>query len=244
MRHALALTLAAAMLGGCASHTIENPSGIWINQNAIDAAAKGGNLRQALLANGPNLEWNVNTQANQASVSNGFELSEGTMSSLGKDQWKVDFYGNSQDTLSLDDDELVQASSDNTPQQVFLKAATPASAEAPPGTTFEQSLYSAYLGGDWKISDGPGAGAVVHFGSSGQVDGLPGIDRYALCLAGDCAAMSGEFDSMWLEKGQQGNAFIFKRNGKQLEIIQAVNQAAADEMPDLRPGARRWLLVR
>lgn len=244
MRHALALTLAAAMLGGCASHKIENPSGIWINQNAIDAAAKGGNLRQALLANGPNLEWNVNTLANQASVSNGFELSEGTLSSLGEDKWKVDFYGSSQDTLSLDDDELVQASSDNAPQQVFQKAATPANADAPPGTTFEQSLYSAYLGGDWKISDGPGSGAVVHFSSNGQVDGLPGIDRYALCLAGDCAAMSGEFDSMWLEKGQQGNAFIFKRNGKQLEILQAVNQAAADEMPDLRPGVRRWLLVK
>ena len=54
--------------------------------------------------------------------------------------------------------------------------------------------------------------------------------------------MTGKWDSLWLERNQQGNPWIFKRNGKQLEIFQAVNEAQPDEMPELRPGARRWLL--
>jgi len=242
MRHAIALTLAAVLLGGCASHAPVDPSGIWINQNAIDAAAKGGSLRQALLANGPNLEWNVNTKASQASYSNGFEAGEGTLTSTGVNTWNVSFYGNAGETLSVKGDQLLQTASDNNPQQSFVKPMKPADAGAPAGTTFEEALYGAYMGGDWKIVEGPGQGGLVHFTADGRIEGLEGLDRYALCLAGDCAAMSGEFDSMWMEKNQQGSAFIFKRDGKHLEILQAVNQAAADAMPDLHPGARRWLL--
>ncbi|NBA94426.1 hypothetical protein [Pseudomonas sp. R5(2019)] len=241
MRHALALTLLAAMLSGCASHADRDISGTWINQNAIDAAAKGVNLRQALLANGPNLEWRVNVKAGQATFSNGFEVGEGKLQASDKDEWKVDFYGNAE-TLTDDADELIQADSESGPEQTFLRAKAPAPLEAPVGTTFEQALYTAYLGGEWKIIEGPGQGATVRFGSSGQISGMPGADRYALCLAGDCAAMSGEFDSLWLEQKQQGNPWIFVRDGEKLEILQAVNQAANDEMPDLHPGARRWLL--
>ena len=51
MRHALALSLAALLLGGCASNPADRDiSGTWINQVAIDAAAKGGPLREALQA--------------------------------------------------------------------------------------------------------------------------------------------------------------------------------------------------
>lgn len=43
MRKALALSLLAMFLGGCASDPADRDiSGIWINQVAIDAAAKGG----------------------------------------------------------------------------------------------------------------------------------------------------------------------------------------------------------
>lgn len=66
MRSALAISLLAVILGGCASHADRNPDGTWINQTAIDAAVKQGNLRQALLANSPNLEWKINSKANQA----------------------------------------------------------------------------------------------------------------------------------------------------------------------------------
>lgn len=242
MRYALILPLLAALLGGCASHKNADPSGIWINQNAIDAAAKGGNLRRALLANGPTLEWSINTQAGQASFSNGFELSEGTLLSQPDGQWKVDFYGNFEEKLSLRGDELVQAASDSGPEQSFNKVETPPNADAPPGTSFETALYTAYMGGNWKVLEGPGQGRTVRFLPDGRIEGVPDLDRYALCLAGDCAAMSGEFDSLWLEKDKQGNAFIFKRTDEQLEVLQAVNQAQADEMPDLHPGARRWLL--
>ena len=63
MRHALALSLVAALLGGCASHTPEDYNSVWINQTAIDAAAKGTGLRYALERNGPNFEWKVNIAA-------------------------------------------------------------------------------------------------------------------------------------------------------------------------------------
>jgi hypothetical protein len=41
--------------------------------------------------------------------------------------------------------------------------------------------------------------------------------------------MSGGNDSMWLQLNGQGNAWIFTRKGKELEIFQAVNTAQADE---------------
>ena len=75
-------------------------------------------------------------------------------------------------------------------------------------------------------------------------DGLPGAERFALCLAGDCAAMSGEYDSLWLQLGQEGNEWIFVRDGDQLQIFEALNRAQPDEMPDLYPGPERWLLER
>jgi hypothetical protein len=136
----------------------------------------------------------------------------------------------------------VQRASDTGPEQHFRspKEAPPAGAQ--PGTSFERALYTAYLGGKWTIVNGDGQGSTVEFLPDGSVSGLPGNDRYALCLAGDCAAMSGEYDSMWLEKNERGNPWIFVRSGKQLELFQAVNNAQATEMPDLRPGERRWVL--
>jgi hypothetical protein len=244
MRYLFALSLAGALLAGCASQKPVDPNGIWINQSAIDAAAQGGSLRQALLANGPNLEWGIDTQSAQAVYSNGFEQDEGQLVAQTPGKWKVDFYGSPSESLEIKGDRLTQAASESGPQQTFVKAkAAPAgSAEVPPGTAFEEALYRAYLGGDWKIVDGPGMGGTVRFSADGRVEGLPSLDRYALCLAGDCAAMSGEYDSLWMEKNEQGSPFIFKRDGNRLEILQAINQAKDTEMPDLHPGTRRWLL--
>lgn len=244
MRHALTLSLLAALLGGCASHSPQDYNGTWINQTAIDAAAKGVSLRQALQDNGPNLEWNLNVAAAQANFSNGFELVEGRLEMNEDGPWNVVYDGGPNDVLSLDGKALEQAASANGPAQSFRRAQQAAPADARPGTTFEQALYDAYLGGGWKIVEGPGQGALVHFRANGSLDGMPGLDRYALCMAGDCASMSGEYDSLWLERNQQGAPWIFKRDGDQLEILQAVNQAQPDEMPELRPGARRWLLER
>jgi hypothetical protein len=242
MRVAFALSLLAALLSGCASHSNKSPDGTWINQAAIDAASTGGNLRQSLLAYGPNLEWNINTKAAQATAYNGFELSEGKIASNVDGKLRVGFYGSSFDELSLKGDKLLQTANDSGPEQLFSTPKEAAPAGAPPGTSFERALYSAYLGGKWKIVNGDGQGDTVEFQPDGSVSGLPGNDRYALCLAGDCAAMSGEYDSMWLEKNEKGNPWIFVRQGKQLEIFQAVNNAQASEMPDLRPGDRRWTL--
>ena len=243
MRHALALALAAALLSGCASHKPEDYNGTWINQQAIDAAAKGVSLRKALQDNGGNLEWKVNVAAAQASYTNGFEIVDGQLKA-GEKQRDVEFPGGQVATLSLDGDELVEHASQWGPAHNFQKAKAPAPAEARTGTTFEQALYSAYLGGNWKVIEGPGQGNVVRFGDTGSVEGLPNLDRYALCLAGDCATMSGEYDSLWLERNQQGNPWIFKREGKTLEILRARNSAQPDEMPQLYPGARQWLLER
>ncbi|PVZ15312.1 MULTISPECIES: hypothetical protein [unclassified Pseudomonas] len=244
MRHTLPALALLALLSGCASHSVTDPSGTWINQNAIDDAVKGGNLRQALLADGPNLEWKIDGKAKEATFSNGFELGEGSLGQSGAGQWNVDIYGSGQETLTIDGSHLTQAATDNGPEQHFVKADTKDQPDAPPGAVFEARLYQAFLGGQWSIADGQGTGATVVFHPDGRVEGLPGLDRYALCLAGDCAAMSGEYDSMWLERDKMGDAYIFRRDGKRLEILETVNTAGNDEMPNLQPGARRWLLQR
>ncbi|EIK97345.1 lipoprotein [Pseudomonas sp. M47T1] len=242
MRHALVLPLLAALLSGCASHSNVDPSGVWINQKAIDTAAKGKGLRDALGANGPVLEWQLNSKAGQVSFSNGFERVQGNLQPLGKGKWEADFQGNHSQQLTTDDDELTLAASASGPQQVFVKPKTTVEPGAPVGSSFEQALYAAYMGGDWTIVEGQGQGSAVHFLANGQLSGFPGADRYALCLAGDCATMSGDADSMWIELNKQGAPYLFKRDGKQLEIFQAVNQAQADEMPQFAAGQRLWLL--
>lgn len=242
MRNALALLLITALLGGCSSPASKDPNGIWINQAAIDAASQGGNLREALLAYGPNLEWTLDTARQSAKVSNGFQLDEGQLVGEPDGQWRVDFYGDYHEQLNVENATMLQAESKTGPQQRFQRSTLKLPLGAPPGSSFEQALYTAYLGGTWKITKGPGVKGLVLFHPDGQVEGLPGADRYALCLAGDCAAMSGESDSLWLQLGNKGNVWLFKREGEQLEIFQAVNQAQADEMPEYLPGVTTWVL--
>ncbi|KAB0497792.1 hypothetical protein [Pseudomonas vancouverensis] len=243
MRKALALSLLALFLGGCASNPADRDiSGTWINQVAIDAASKGVPLREALQTYGPNLEWDVNTKAGQARYTNGFENVEGKLLGEESGAWKVDFYGSSSSELKRDGKQLSQSATENEAAQVFDRALIPVPEGAPIGASFERALYSAYMGGSWKILSGPGEGNTVQFQADGQVTGLPDSDRYALCLAGDCASMSGGNDNMWLQFNGQGSPWIFTRKGKELEIFQAVNRAQADEMPSFMPGERKWLL--
>ncbi|RJG12868.1 hypothetical protein D3879_06200 [Pseudomonas cavernicola] len=244
MRNALALLLLATWLSGCTSQANRDPSGIWINQAAIDAAAQGGSLREALEAYGPNLEWRIDGPRQLASFTNGFELDEGQLVAEPDARWRVDFYGDYHQQLRLKGDQLLQEESESGPEQRFDRPTVKVAVGAPPGSSFEQTLYAAYLGGTWKIKQGTGTGGLVLFHPDGKVEGLPGAERYALCLAGDCAAMSGEYDSLWLQLGEQGNSWIFKRDGEQLEIFEALNRAQADEMPDYTPGKPRWLLGR
>ena len=242
MRHALALSLLTLFLSGCASEPANRDiSGVWVNQAAIDAAAKGGHLREALLANGPTLEWDIDTQSAQARYTNGFENVEGKLTPEARDTWQVSFYGSSATTLSLEGDELVQAASEADPQQVFRRSAASVARE-PLGTRFDTALKTAYLGGQWRVVSGQGQGRSVTFMPSGQLVGLPGITAYALCLAGDCASMSGEYDSLWLEQGSTGAAHLFVRKGRQLEIFEALVASEPDEMPQFYPGKREWLL--
>lgn len=243
MRHLLCLLVCAAVLSGCASKP-KDPSGIWINQAAIDAAVKGGHLREALLAYGPNLEWSLNSARQQAVFSNGFELADGALSAQPNGEWQVSFYGDNHETLKQQGDLLLQQASPTWPEQRFVRPKTPVTSGAPTGSSFEYSLYDAYLGGTWKVRSGPGEGGLVLFHADGKLEGLPGAERYALCLAGDCAAMSGDYDSLWLQLGKEGNEWVFVRNGDQLQIFAALNRAQPDEMPDLHPGELRWLLER
>ncbi|WP_437880054.1 hypothetical protein [Pseudomonas sp. LRF_L74] len=242
MRQLLPLALLGGLIG-CSSQP-GNPDGIWINQPVIDSAREGGSLRETLLAHGPNLEWRIDSQRGSATYSNGFELGEGRLIQQKADTWSVDFDGGLQESLSLDDDELTQAGSGSGPQQEFRKPGIAVAADAPPGSSFERALYDAYLGGTWKIREGQGQGGLVIFHPDGQVEGLPGTDRYALCLAGDCAAMAGDHDSIWLQQGQQGSPWLFERDGDELRIQEAVNRAQFDEVPEYHPGRQAWLLER
>lgn len=94
------------------------------------------------------------------------------------------------------------------------------------------------------IKQGLGEGGLVLFQADGSVQGLPGAERYALCLAGDCAAMSGEYDSLWLQLGNQGQSWLFEREGEQLRVFEALNRSQIDEMPNYYKGQQRWLLVK
>ncbi|RSC28402.1 hypothetical protein EGT09_19005 [Pseudomonas putida] len=242
MRHALPLALAALLLGGCASHKPEDFNGTWINQDAIDAAVKGDSLRKALSSHGPVFEWKIDVASQQARYSNGFEAAEGSLVAADK-QWQANFEGGQSEQLSLDGDEL-QTTDASGAKQTFVRSKPPTPADAPLGGSFEKALYKAYLGGKWKIVEGPGQGAKVRFADDGGVTGLPDLDRYALCLAGDCATMGGDNDSLWLERDQRGAPWVFKRDDDKLEIFRAVNRAQPDEMPELAAGARQWVLER
>ena len=243
MRKALALSLLALFLGGCASDPADRDiSGTWINQVAIDAASKGVPLREALQAYGPNLEWDINTKAGQARYTNGFENVDGKLLGEESGAWKIDFYGSSGSELKRDGKQLSQSETENESEQVFDRAEVQVPEGAPIGASFERALYTAYMGGSWKVLNGNGEGGTVQFQADGQVIGLPGADRYALCLAGDCASMSGGNDSLWLQLNGQGSPWIFARKGKELEIFQAINSAQQDEQPTYMPGDRKWLL--
>ena len=243
MRHALVFSLLTVFLGGCASEPANRDiSGVWINQAAIDEAAKGGHLREALLAYGPNLEWDINTQTAQARYTNGFERVEGKLMPETGGGWQVSFYGSSATALSVDGDELIQAAADSDPQQSFVRSNVSVAPDDPLGTHFEKALKTAYLGGQWHVVSGNAQGSHVTFLADGRLNGLPGINAYALCLAGDCASMSGEYDSLWLQQGDNGAAHIFVRNGQKLEIFEALDASGPDEMPQLYPGKREWVL--
>jgi len=243
MRNALVLSLLALVLGGCASDpAARDISGVWINQAAINEAAKGGHLREALLANGPNLEWDIDAKNAKASYTNGFERVEGTLLPEKKGTWQVDMYGSSAIELGLKGAALNQTASDADPQQSFVRSPVQLASDAPLGTHFERALKAAYLGGQWRVISGPGQGNNVTFMPDGQIKGLPDNNAYALCLAGDCASMSGEYDSLWLQQDEIGAVHIFVRNGRRLEIFQALDSAKADEMPQLYPGKLEWAL--
>ena len=243
MRKALVLSLLAIVLGGCASEPARRDiSGVWINQAAIDAAANGGNLREALLAYGPNLEWDIDVKNATAHYTNGFESVEGKLLPADDGMWQVSFYGSSSTDLSLEGETLVQAETDAEPRQPFVRSQVKVASDAPLGTSFETALNAAYLGGQWRVVSGAGKGNQVTFSADGQVTGLPNTQNYVLCLAGDCASMSGGYDSIWLQLNGQGNPWIFARKGGQLEIFQAINTARADEVPQFTPGPRQWLL--
>ncbi|WP_394560213.1 hypothetical protein [Aquipseudomonas alcaligenes] len=242
MRHLLPLALSAGLLAGCAGP--QSPDGTWINQPIIDAARTGIPLREALLAHGPNLEWRLDSQRGLAAYSNGFEAPEGRLSTSEDGQLQVDYQGDYQEHLLQQGDELVQQASAYGPEQHFSRPAQQAEAGAPLGSSFEWALYQAYLGGEWKIREGVGEGGLVLFHPDGRLEGLPGAERYALCLAGDCASMAGENDSLWLQLGNQGAPWLFERDGDQLRILEALNQSAPDEVPSYRPGRQAWLLER
>ncbi|MGC6368535.1 hypothetical protein [Pseudomonas sp. K2I15] len=237
------LVLSLILLGGC-THAPQTTdiSGLWINQAAIDSAAQGRPLLRAIDAHGMNLEWSIDTRNAKAQVSNAFELGEGQLLQKAPGIWTVDYNGHGTDELQLDGKQLIQQTTKNYAAQRFTRPTQPAIAGAKWGSTFRQALNSAYMGGQWKIIEGQGTGNIVAFRADGSMSGLAQNNRYELCLGGDCATQGAGNDTLYLGKGDVGKSWIFVRYGKQLEILQAINLSQPDEIPQLTPGPRQWLL--
>jgi len=241
MRQLLILSL--LLLGSCTSIPGETDiSGIWINQAAIDGAAQGKSLHETLNTYGRNLEWDIDTRTGKAQVSSGFETGEGQLLQKSPNSWSVDYNGYGTDELRLDGKQLTQLAKEHVPRQVFSRSSKTAKTKTRWGNTFRSALNAAYMGGLWKIIDGHGTGHRVVFTADGHVSGLPGTDRYKLCLDGDCASQGAGNDTLYLGSGDLGHPWVFVRKGKQLEIFQAINQSRPDEIPQLTPGPRQWLL--
>lgn len=237
----LFLLLGSGLLGGCASGP-DDIAGTWINQPAIDAAADSGRLREALLAYGPSLEWRFAPQRHTAWTSDGVALTEGHLAAADDAQWRVTLHAEQQESFTLDGDELVQQPSASSPEQRF--SAVAASDDRLPGQAFEQALYAALLGGDWEVLEGAGQDGLVRFHADGRVEGLPGVEQYALCLSGDCAGRSEDEEIIWLQNDAQGSEWLYRLEDDQLSIYQADNQALHTDAPQYRPGRRVWLLER
>lgn len=233
------LILSLLLLSSCAPVPPEpDISGLWINQAIIDAAALG----QPLNTQGSNLEWNIDTHAGKAQVSNGFEMGEGQLLQKSPGAWTVDYNGHGSDELRFDGKHLTQLAQEHAPQQVFSRPTETAKTGERWSNTFRRALNSAYLGGEWKIIDGPGKGGTAVFSADGKVSGLPKTDQYELCLDGDCASQGAGNDTLYLGTGDVGDSWVFVRNGKRMEILQAINLSLPDEIPELTPGPRQWLL--
>lgn len=243
MRSAPFLLGLALLLTGCSSKP-GSADGIWINQDVIAAAAQSGKLREAVLAYGPNLEWQLDSALSRARFGNGFEIGEGVLSTAQDGALQVELGPEQRQLLSPRGQTLEQSANDFFPAQRFVRPKLEVEPAAPLGSSFERSLYAALLGGDWEVVEGPGQGGLVRFQADGRLEGLPGAERYALCLSGDCADMAGEHDSLWLQQGEQGREWLFSLDGEQLSLFEAINFAAPDEKPNYRPGARVWLLER
>lgn len=228
---------------GC-THTPVPPdiSGIWINQSAIDAAAKGLPLLKTFDTYGSTLEWNIDVPGGTAQYSNAFEVADGQLRMTAPGTWTVDYDGYGTDTLRLDGTRLVQPAQGYVPTQAFSRSNQPAHSQAKWGTTFRAALNSAYLGGQWLILKGSGAGNTVRFSADGHVSGLPQTELYELCLGGDCGSMGSGNDILYFDEGDAGDTWIFVREGKRMTIFQALNLSRSDEIPEYKPGAQRWLL--
>lgn len=113
-------------------------------------------MREALLANGPNLEWQIDAKQAKANYTNGFEWVEGKLMPENKGVWQVNIYGSAATDLSLNGDELVQAAGESDPQQSFVRSPINLTSDAPLGTNFEHALKTAYLGvsGVWSAVKG------------------------------------------------------------------------------------------
>lgn len=243
MRSAPCLLGLTLLLTGCGSKP-GSADGIWINQEVIAAATQSGKLREAVLGYGPNLEWQLDSTLARARFGNGFEIGEGRLAATQDGALQVDLGPEQQQLLTPRGQTLEQAASDFFPAQRFVRPRLEVEPAAPLGSSFERSLYAALLGGDWEVVEGPGQGGLVRFQADGRLEGLPGAERYALCLSGDCADMAGEHDSLWLQQGEQGREWLFSLDGDELSLFEAINFAAPDEKPNYRPGARVWLLER
>ena len=244
MRKAVfAWPLLAAIVSGCVSQPSGSDiDGIWINQRAIETVAKGLPLLETLRLDGSNLEWDIDGHTGKVIFSNGFETDQGRLLEMRPGVWSVKYNGQHFEHLRLQGQQLIQSANRSRAEKVFEQYKGPVVKHPQGAGTFRQALYFAYMGGSWKIVDGPGAGNTVRFDEEGEVQGLPGADNYGLCIAGDCASQSNAHDSLWTRQNDRSTTWIFKRMGKKLEILQAVNTAQADEMPSFTPGERKWLL--
>jgi hypothetical protein len=204
-------------------------AGTWINQSALDAARAAHGVRAAAGAFEPATDLTFAAAGNRVTFGNQMEQWEGTWHRIGPRRFEIaGLYGGAGHPPAF-----AQLAADGRtfrlrPPGGAADKAARTYVRAPAG--FPAALNAAVIAGRYRPPASCACGPAVTFRADGTVRGITGYTHYAVCVAGDCAAMT-DADALTLT-GKAGTKLVYYRfEAGRLELRSVRNTAAADEKP-------------